>query len=144
VKCPPNCLNCHRPMAPKKTANPPAVVRHAAHGLCDSCNTLAHRNANPPPPSVRYADPAELLETAVPRPYWMDAGLGECVGTDPELFYPHDHRLAVEAKQICGACKFAGECKDWAVTTRQGYGIWGGLTEPERRPLIRAAIEGAA
>jgi WhiB family redox-sensing transcriptional regulator len=44
----------------------------------------------------------------------------------------------VEAKAICSRCLVRGECLAFAIRTRQMHGIWGGLTEEERYPLVRA------
>ena len=46
-------------------------------------------------------------------------------------------RLAVDqiesAKRVCGQCQVAGDCLDFALATNQESGVWGGLTEEERR-----------
>jgi WhiB family transcriptional regulator, redox-sensing transcriptional regulator len=42
-----------------------------------------------------------------------------------------------EAKQVCARCLVRLECLDYALSTREAYGIWGGLTEVERRAQLR-------
>lgn len=66
-----------------------------------------------------------------------------CRGADPELFFPvgstGSAALAqiAEAKKICTRCPVRRACLVFAMTTRQEYGIWGGLTEGERSQLRR-------
>lgn len=65
-----------------------------------------------------------------------------CRGEDPELFFPISstgQALAqiTEAKKVCVRCPVRKECLRFALTTRQDHGIWGGLTEDERRILRR-------
>jgi WhiB family transcriptional regulator, redox-sensing transcriptional regulator len=43
-----------------------------------------------------------------------------------------------QAKRICASCVVRNECLDYALTTREPYGIWGGLTELERRARLRS------
>ena len=68
---------------------------------------------------------------------WRAAGL--CKGSDPLVFYPpaEDDSLAEEAKTICSMCAVRQPCLEFALTTREKHGVWGGLTERERRRLLR-------
>ena len=67
-----------------------------------------------------------------------------CRGPESTTFFPpsfperRDERELREAraKQICAACGVQRECLDYALNVREMYGIWGGLTESERRPLL--------
>jgi len=63
--------------------------------------------------------------------------LGECKGVAPEVFYPASEEEAVEAKAICAGCAVRETCLEHAITVREKHGVWGGLTERERRRLIR-------
>ncbi|MDA8281286.1 MAG: WhiB family transcriptional regulator [Actinomycetota bacterium] len=71
--------------------------------------------------------------------WWRRAA---CRGTDGELFFPepsdgdYQQRLAA-AKAICRVCPVRGECRTWAVTHSNELGVWGGLTDRERRALRR-------
>lgn len=65
-----------------------------------------------------------------------------CIGQDPELFFPVGPAgpavLQVhQATQVCADCSVRTSCLDLALTTGAEYGIWGGLTEEERRWLRR-------
>ncbi|HET9973420.1 MAG TPA: WhiB family transcriptional regulator [Streptosporangiaceae bacterium] len=75
--------------------------------------------------------------------YWRRRAA--CQGNDPELFFPVGSAgpaLAqiAEAKKICARCPVSWECLVFAMTTGQHYGIWGGLTEDERRRLRREPV----
>jgi WhiB family transcriptional regulator, redox-sensing transcriptional regulator len=66
-----------------------------------------------------------------------------CVDEDPELFFPIGTTgPAVEqsdaAKRICARCDVREGCLEYALATNQDAGVWGGLTEDERRTLKRA------
>ncbi len=65
-----------------------------------------------------------------------------CRDEDPELFFPLGDSgpalLQIEdAKAICRACNVASDCLTWALESGQDSGIWGGLSETERRALRR-------
>jgi WhiB family redox-sensing transcriptional regulator len=60
-----------------------------------------------------------------------------CLGADPELFHPPADDPADEAKAICAICPVREPCLEYAITAREKQGVWGGLTEKERRRLIR-------
>ena len=64
---------------------------------------------------------------------------GSCAGSDATVFYPppDDDTLAEQAKEICAMCPVLAQCRDFALTTREKHGVWGGLTERERRRVIR-------
>ncbi len=64
---------------------------------------------------------------------------GSCRGSDPLIFYPpsDDDGLAERAKVICSACPVRKPCLEFALSTREKHGVWGGLTERERRRVLR-------
>ena len=64
---------------------------------------------------------------------------------DPELFFPVGNTGAAyqqieEAKAVCRTCKVIDACLKCALDTNQDYGVWGGLSEDERRALKRRAM----
>ena len=73
--------------------------------------------------------------------------LAACRGTDLEVFFPGRGESAEPARQVCAACPVRQPCLDYAITNRIAHGIWGGLTERERRALrsrwVRAIAAGA-
>ena len=60
-----------------------------------------------------------------------------CLGADPDVFYPASEEGAEEAKAICAVCPVREPCLEYAITAREKQGVWGGLTERERRRAIR-------
>lgn len=67
-----------------------------------------------------------------------------CLTEDPELFFPIGNTgpaLAQidEAKAVCNRCEVVDSCLKWALETGQDSGVWGGLSEDERRALKRRA-----
>ena len=61
--------------------------------------------------------------------------LAACRSTDLGVFFPERGESAGPARQVCSACPVRQPCLDYAITNRITYGIWGGLTERERRAL---------
>jgi WhiB family redox-sensing transcriptional regulator len=61
--------------------------------------------------------------------------LAACRGTDLEVFFPGRGESAGPARQVCAGCPVRTQCLDYAITSQIAYGIWGGLTERERRAL---------
>ena len=66
---------------------------------------------------------------------WQAVAL--CAQTDPEAFFPEKGGSTREAKSVCKACEVKMECLEYALTHDERYGIWGGLSERERRKLRR-------
>lgn len=62
-----------------------------------------------------------------------------CAQTDPEAFFPEKGGSTRDAKRICTSCDVRGECLDYALQNDERFGIWGGLSERERRKLKRRA-----
>ncbi|MFP5319861.1 MAG: WhiB family transcriptional regulator [Acidimicrobiia bacterium] len=67
-----------------------------------------------------------------------------CRGLDTEVFFPLTDEEAAEAKAVCATCPVRELCLEYAMVTRQDDGVWGGLTETERRRLRRRRREAAA
>jgi WhiB family transcriptional regulator, redox-sensing transcriptional regulator len=66
---------------------------------------------------------------------WQDRAL--CAQTDPEAFFPEKGGSTREAKRICTTCPVRDECLEYALGNDERFGIWGGLSERERRRLKR-------
>jgi WhiB family redox-sensing transcriptional regulator len=63
-----------------------------------------------------------------------------CLGAEPELFFPIGTGGAAidevtAAKAVCATCAVVQDCRDYALRTRQPFGVWGGLDEEQRRAL---------
>ena len=65
-----------------------------------------------------------------------------CMGVDPDLFFPERGASTREAKEVCRGCVVKNDCLEYALDNGEKFGIWGGMSERERRRLRRArAIE---
>lgn len=65
-----------------------------------------------------------------------------CRQEDPELFFPVGSsgpalQQTAEAKAICRRCPVSSECLAWALESGQDSGVWGGMSDDERRALKR-------
>jgi WhiB family transcriptional regulator, redox-sensing transcriptional regulator len=99
-------------------------------------------------PSTTDAGTLPLIDAATP---WMFDALGQtddehdwqeralCAQTDPEAFFPEKGGSTREAKRICSGCEVRAECLEFALAHDERFGIWGGLSERERRRLKRRA-----
>ena len=56
-----------------------------------------------------------------------------CSQTDPEAFFPEKGGSTREAKSVCWSCEVRVECLEYALEHHENFGIWGGLSERERR-----------
>ena len=69
---------------------------------------------------------------------WQEQAL--CAETDPEAFFPEKGGSTREAKKICTGCEVKAQCLEYALSNDERFGIWGGLSERERRRLRRRAV----
>ena len=83
------------------------------------------------------ADLADLFPEVLDPGDWRWRAL--CRETDPEAFYPEKGTSAREARRICSSCEVRTECLEYALGHDERFGIWGGLSERERRRLRREA-----
>jgi WhiB family redox-sensing transcriptional regulator len=66
---------------------------------------------------------------------------GICAETDPEVFYPEKGGSTRQAKRLCNeVCEVRDECLEGAMERKERFGIWGGLSERERRALGKKAV----
>jgi WhiB family redox-sensing transcriptional regulator len=69
---------------------------------------------------------------------WQERSL--CAQTDPEAFFPEKGGSTREAKKVCLSCEVRTECLEYALGNDERFGIWGGLSERERRKLKKRAV----
>ena len=62
-----------------------------------------------------------------------------CAQTDPEAFFPEKGGSTREAKRICSTCEVKSQCLEYALQNDERFGIWGGLSERERRKVRKTA-----
>ena len=63
-----------------------------------------------------------------------------CAQTDPEAFFPEKGGSTREAKRVCMSCEVRVSCLEYALENDERFGIWGGLSERERRRVKRRAV----
>ena len=97
-------------------------------------------------PENWFVDPVNLGVPGVRRPAATDedsalAGQADalCAQTDPEAFFPEKGGSTRDAKRICTTCDVRDQCLEYALQNDERFGIWGGLSERERRKLKRRA-----
>jgi WhiB family redox-sensing transcriptional regulator len=89
-----------------------------------------------PEERVRHINVAlELSAPSVPQGDWIADAL--CAQVDGELFFPEKGGDVRAAKAVCGNCPVTAPCLDWALTTGQRNGVYGGLSDRERLALRR-------
>jgi len=80
-------------------------------------------------------------KAGIKAPYFDGTQL--CAQTDPELFFPENagetNRTKRIVKQICGQCEFQVDCLEYALT-HDVSGIWGGMSDSERRMMRRKRL----
>ena len=113
--------------------------------MLGSVGDVPHTNTGP----AQFAAPARPQLSLVPLherfdmesdeddDQWQERGL--CAQTDPEAFFPEKGGSTREAKRICSRCDVKAECLEYALGHDERFGIWGGLSERERRKLKRRA-----
>ena len=79
-----------------------------------------------------------LLEGEPEDAGWQERGL--CAQTDPEAFFPEKGGSTREAKKVCLTCDVRQDCLEYALENDERFGIWGGLSERERRKLKKTAV----
>lgn len=75
------------------------------------------------------------LITFMDKAEWMaDAN---CLGLDPDIFFPARGEVAAQVKTICRECDVQSECLAYALNNGEKHGIWGGMSERDRRKIRR-------
>ncbi|SDQ09463.1 WhiB family transcriptional regulator [Quadrisphaera sp. DSM 44207] len=80
----------------------------------------------------------EPAERGTEQVSWQERAL--CAQTDPEAFFPEKGGSTREAKRVCLSCEVRVECLEFALENDERFGIWGGLSERERRRVKRRAV----
>ncbi|WP_456851815.1 WhiB family transcriptional regulator [Geodermatophilus sp. SYSU D00742] len=97
----------------------------------------------PRPSLTLLTDPSGPAATESTVPEWHAPSAGDeawrldalCAETDPEAFFPEKGGSTREAKRVCTGCAVRAECLEFALANDERFGIWGGLSERERRRL---------
>jgi WhiB family redox-sensing transcriptional regulator len=70
-------------------------------------------------------------------PAWYDDAL--CAQVDQDMFFPDRGGSTAAAKATCALCSVRQQCLDYALANHERYGIWGGVSERDRRKIDRSA-----
>ena len=79
----------------------------------------------------------EALGLAAEALPWRDDAL--CAQTDLDAFFPEKGESTRPAKRVCSRCPVRAECLEYALAHDERFGVWGGLSERERRGLKAAS-----
>ena len=83
---------------------------------------------------------ASVILEADERPW---AAYAACRSADPDLFFPERGASTREAKEVCRGCIVREQCLEFALQNGEKFGIWGGLSERERRRIRRQRAQAA-
>jgi WhiB family redox-sensing transcriptional regulator len=113
---------------------------------------MASNEYRPAVPDNWYVDPVRLGVPGVRRVADAEVNLPDdeenplawqsdslCAQTDPEAFFPEKGGSTRDAKKICASCEVRARCLEYALQNDERFGIWGGLSERERRKLRKRA-----
>ena len=112
--------------------------------LLGSVGSAPHTHTGPTPIGVAGRPQLSLVPErpdrvdvapAITDDQWQERAL--CAQTDPEAFFPEKGGSTREAKRICLGCEVRDACLEYALAHDERFGIWGGLSERERRRLKR-------
>ncbi|MFM8998909.1 MAG: WhiB family transcriptional regulator [Actinomycetota bacterium] len=76
-----------------------------------------------------------LPQNPLPPDMWQEDAA--CHGIAPDVFFPTSEEEAGPALAYCGGCRSREVCLAWALKNGERYGVWGGLTEQQRRRIAR-------
>jgi WhiB family redox-sensing transcriptional regulator len=126
----------------------PAIIQELSSPILRAPNRSHGKVSQPTPrpsiPSDWVSEPVDLgmphlryepdVDNSNPLAWQGDA---LCAQTDPEAFFPEKGGSTRDAKRICTTCEVKHQCLEYALENDERFGIWGGLSERERRKLRR-------
>jgi len=90
------------------------------------------------PLSGEGGEPVDIVTTLYGRQERSWQIQANCMGVDPDLFFPERGASTREAKEVCRGCVVREDCLEYALANGEKFGIWGGMSERERRRVRRA------
>lgn len=94
---------------------------------------------------MRNIHPGPRIISQIPDPLrirpesWTESAL--CTQSDPEEFFPEKGGSTRIAKRVCLNCEVSAQCLEYAMENGERFGIWGGMSERERRRLARGILD---
>ncbi|WP_405433832.1 WhiB family transcriptional regulator [Micromonospora sp. NBC_00617] len=109
------------------------VARSSTSG---TATQVGGRTGSPLPGPFFLAD-ADCRTLLGAREDWWERAA--CRGIDVDVFYPLPNDRVAEARAllVCAQCPIRARCRRYAISNRETYGIWGGMTEQQRAALLR-------
>jgi predicted Fe-S protein YdhL (DUF1289 family) len=89
----------------------------------------------PVPPAFGRSVAALFIHLLDEAADWRERAV--CAQTDPDAFFPEKGQSTREAKRVCAGCEVRSECLQYALDNDERFGVWGGLSERERRAWRR-------
>lgn len=129
-------------LAPCVRCNGPRVPSEGGRGLCRRCYDwarLSHQLDKYAPQTASRRQP--LIDAglaSIAHQQWRDDAL--CTQTDPETFFPEKGGTTAGAKRVCNRCPVQAQRLEYALANHEGFGVWGGLSERERREIARGRV----
>lgn len=118
------------PISPGRSTGHQGNHGRGSHHMTNNTN-----GTTPPSIADDMTQPRELEEN------WQDDA--NCLGVDPDLFFPERGASTREAKEVCRGCVVRVQCLEFALQNGEKFGIWGGLSERERRRIRRQRAQAA-
>ncbi len=106
------------------------ITEHNDTAIGVTASTEPEEGERPPMPDTTSKPRATVDATG-----WQD--FANCLGVDPDLFFPERGASTREAKEVCKGCVVREDCLEYALANGEKFGIWGGLSERERRRIRR-------
>lgn len=109
----------------------------STHTLIDRLSKAGFSGNGSSRSSEQRSELRTYLSSALLR--WREPWMAEavCAQTDPEAFFPEKGGSTAEAKRVCMSCTSRELCLTYALTNNERFGIWGGLSERERRKIAK-------
>lgn len=131
---PRDCLHCGQPMARRRSEAP---AQYADRKYCSHhCRALAVQERMREGKFVRTGRGPSGLQVGRGELAWMRQAA--CAGMDLRLFFLDPGMSSAPARAACAGCPVRVQCQSWGLA-HESYGIWGGLTEEDRR-RVRAGV----
>lgn len=92
--------------------------------------------------AAAYYEPGNIIRAVLHAMPWTREAA--CAGVDPDLFFPERGASTREAKSVCRGCEVRIDCLEYALAHGEKFGIWGGMSERERRRVRRGRNQSAA
>lgn len=115
-----------------KRANLTDVIFSLCYACCSCHDPRVPLEPIPWEPPVSLVD---LFDSDPNATHWQTEA--NCLGVDADLFFPERGASTKEAKAVCQGCEVKNDCLEYALKNGEKFGIWGGLSERERRRIRR-------